>query len=77
MAWLQSLDLISPADALSGFASLASSLTNGVLLAEVAAAVAAVPVAGVSERPVAAAARTANIQLAVNAVRHLPGLLLG
>lgn len=74
---MQSLDLICTADSAAGFASLAGSLTSGVLLAEVAAAVAALPVAGVIERPVTAAARTANILLAVDAVRHLPGLALG
>lgn len=72
--WLQSLELISAADVAAGFSSLTPSLVSGVLLCEVAAAVAAVPVAGVSERPVAAAARTANIALALEAVRHLPGL---
>lgn len=56
---------------------MTASLASGVLLAEVAAAVAAAPVAGVSEKPVAEVARSGNIQLAVEAVRHLPGLMLG
>jgi hypothetical protein len=77
LRWLQSLDLISRADVAAGFSSITPSLTSGVLLCEVAAAVAAVPVAGVNERPVTAAARAANITLALEAVRHMPGLSLG
>jgi hypothetical protein len=77
LRWLQSLDLISRADVAAGFSSITPSLASGVLLCEVAAAVAAVPVAGVTERPVTATARAANIALALEAVRHLPGLSLG
>eukprot|EP00775_Hariotina_reticulata_P003074 gene3074-3353_t len=57
-----------------GFSSISSALASGILLCEVAAAVAAVPVVGVTERPLAAAARSSNISMAMEAVRHLPGL---
>ncbi|WIA15996.1 hypothetical protein OEZ86_007524 [Tetradesmus obliquus] len=77
LRWMQSLDLISRADVAAGFASIMPSLASGVLLCEVAAAVAAVPVAGVTERPLTATARAANVALALEAVRHLPALALG
>jgi len=77
LEWLLGLDLISTADVAAGFSSISSALSSGILLCEVATAVAAVPVVGVTERPLAAAARSSNISMAVEAVRHLPGICLG
>lgn len=73
LQWLAALDIISLTDT-PDLSCLASELSSGVLLAEVAAALGAAPAAAIQERPVTAAARCSNIQAVLDALQHLPGL---
>ncbi len=53
---------------------MAARLADGVLLCEAAAAVAEVPVPGVTQRPVTQAARAGNVGRALATLRRLPGM---
>jgi hypothetical protein len=77
LRWLCELDLVSTHEAAGSFAAVLPALEDGVLLCEAVAAAGAVAVPGVTERPLAPAARASNIGLALRAARGLPGMVIG